>query len=384
MPSLDTFAEEKLARIAAQGRLREPVVTRALERAWAMRAGRSLLSFSGNDYLALRDHAEVRAAATAAIDEHGTGAGAAYLVTGNHPLYVELESELATFTEAAAALIFGSGYLASIGTIPALVGSGDLILIDERMHACSMTGARLAGCTVELFRHNDVGDLKRKLQLHRASFRNAIVITEGVFSMDGDLAPLPALGTLAHEFEAWFMVDDAHGFGTLGDGRGAAFASGAEASVDVLVGTLSKALASYGGYVCASASVIALLRNRARSFIYSTALPPASVAAALTALRILKREPARAALPLASARAFTHALGLSPATSAIVPLIVGTSDNAMRAAADLERDGFLVVPIRPPTVPEGSARLRVSFSAAHTSDDVARLARSVRARSIFA
>ena len=380
MPSLDTFAEEKLARIEANGRLREPVVTRALTGEWTMREGRRLLSFSGNDYLALRDSPEVRAAAIAAISEHGTGAGASYLVTGKHPLYDELESELSAFIGSEAACVFGSGYLANIGTIPALAGRGDLILLDELSHACAMTGARLAGSAVHLFRHNDVLDLKRKLQAHRGGCRNAIVITEGVFSMDGDVAPLPALSTVAREHDAWLMVDDAHGFGTLGHGRGAAFIEGAEASVDVMVGTLSKALASYGGFVCASASVIALLRNRARSFAYATALPPASVAAALAALRIIRRDPGRTASPLSKARGFTQLLRMRPAMTAIVPLIVGTPHRAMRAAAELERDGFLVVPIRPPTVPEGTARLRVSFSAAHSPGDVSRLADAVRDR----
>jgi 8-amino-7-oxononanoate synthase len=378
MSSLDTFADEKLARIEAAGRLRRPQTTYPLGGAWAQRGGRPMLSFSSNDYLGLRDDPAVRAAAIAAIEEFGTGAGAAYLVTGNHPLYAELEGKLAAFKGTEAACIFGSGYLANIGTIPTLAGPGDLLLVDEFAHSSIMLGARLAGCAVRLFEHNDTDDLERELRARRAAFAHAVVITEGVFSMDGDIAPLPAQSRLAREYDAWFMVDDAHGFGVLGGGRGTAFIPGAQAAVDVQMGTLSKALASYGGYVCASASVVNLLRNRARSFIYSTALPPATLAAALAALQIIEREPELTRLPVAKARAFSQALGLGAAQSPIVPLIVGASDAALAAAATLEEHGFLVVPIRPPTIPEGTARLRFSFSAGHADADVARLAETVR------
>lgn len=380
MPSLDTFARQKLARIEANGRLRTPCTTFPLGAQWTIRNGRRLLSFSSNDYLGLRDRPEVRDAAIAAIQQHGTGAGASYLVTGNHPLYADLETKLATFKGTAGACVFGSGYLANIGTIPALAGPEDVLFVDERAHACIMQGARLARSRVELFGHNDTPDLECKLRSQRSSFRHALVITEGVFSMDGDVAPLAALSALAHGYDAWLMVDDAHGFGVLGRGRGTAFIAGAEAAVDIHLGTLSKALASCGGFVCASAPVVALLRNVARSFVYSTALPPASVAAALAALEIIESEPALTEVPIAKARAFTAALGMPEAQTPIVPIIAGTSGAAMRAAAALEDQGFLVVPIRPPTVAEGSARLRFSFSAAHADADVARLARTVSAQ----
>lgn len=380
MPSLDTFARQKLARIEADGRLRTPRATTPLGGAWTSREGRRLLSFSSNDYLGLRDRPAVRDAAIAAIERYGTGAGASYLVTGNHPLYGVLEAKLSAFKGTEAACVFSSGYLANVGTIPALAGPEDVLFVDELAHACIMQGARLARSRVELFAHNDALDLERKLRSQRDSFRNALVITEGVFSMDGDIAPLPALSTLAHAHGAWLMVDDAHGFGVLGRGRGTAFITGAEAAVDLHMGTLSKALASCGGYVCASAPVVALLRNVARSFMYSTGLPPAAVAAALAALDVIEREPALTELPVEKARAFSAALGLPEARTPIVPLIAGTSEAAMRAAAALEEQGFLVVPIRPPTVAEGSARLRFSFSAVHTDTDVARLARAVRSQ----
>jgi 8-amino-7-oxononanoate synthase len=377
-PSLDTFAKARLARIEAAGRLRTPRQTRPLGGAAATRNGRRLISFSSNDYLGLREAPAVRSAAVAAIAEYGAGAGASYLVTGNHPLYAQLEYQLAKFKGTEAACIFGSGYLANIGTIPTFAGPDDLLLVDELSHACIRAGARLAGSTLQLFAHNDVLDLQRKLRQHRGAFRNALVVTEGVFSMDGDVAPLSALSTLAHEYDAWLMVDDAHGFGVLGAGRGSAFISGVPVAVDIQMGTLSKALGSYGGFVCASRPVVDLLRNRARSFIYSTALPPASVAAAVAALGIIAAEPGLTAVPVAKAHAFSRAVGLRAAESPIVPLIVGESERAMDAAAMLEERGFLVVPIRPPTVAEGSARLRVCFSALHGDDDVERLAEVVR------
>lgn len=343
-----------------------------------MQNGRRLISFSSNDYLGLREAPAVRAAAIAALTAFGSGAGASYLVTGNHPLYAQLERQLADFKGTQDTCIFGSGYLANIGTIPTFAGPEDLLLVDERCHSCITAGARLAGATVQLFCHNDVLDLKCKLRELRNAFRHVLVVTEGVFSMDGDRAPLSELSPLAHEYDAWLMVDDAHGFGVLGGGRGSAFVDGGHVAVDIHMGTLSKALGSYGGFVCASGPVIDLLRNRARSFIYSTALPPASVAAALAALGIIASNPKLTEEPLLKARAFSRELDLPGADSPIVPLVVGTSESALEAAARLEESGFLVVPIRPPTVAEGSARLRVCFNASHSADDVARLAECVR------
>ena len=383
MSSLDTFATERLARIEADGRLRQPRPTRPLGGAGALQNGRRLVSFSSNDYLGLREAPAVRAAAIEAIAEFGTGAGASYLVTGNHPLYARLERQLADFKGAEDTCIFGSGYLANIGTIPTFVHTGDLLLVDERCHACIMAAARLSGSALHLFGHNDVEDLQRKLRGQRGRFRHALVVTEGVFSMDGDRAPLAALSALTHEYDAWLMVDDAHGFGVLGGGRGSTCADESRIAVDIQLGTLSKALGSYGGFVCASTPVVDLLRNRARSFIYSTALPPPSVAAASAALDIIMREVALTEQPLAKARAFVRALGLREAQSPIVPLIVGPSQRALDVAASLQDDGFLVVAIRPPTVPEGSARLRVCFNAVHADADVVRLAESLRERRVL-
>ena len=223
-------------------------------------------------------------------------------------------------------------------------------------------------------------DARLVLASHRGRHAHALIVTDGVFSMDGDLAPLRELAGLAQEFDAWLMSDDAHGLGVIGGGRGSSFADGAKAQVDLQMGTLSKALGSYGGYLCASGPVIDLIKTRARTLIYSTGLPPASAAAALAGLDVIAADPGLAARPLAKARAFTAATGLPPAQSPIVPLVLGEAVAALEASAMLEREGFLVTAIRPPTVPAGSARLRLAFTAAHPDEDIARLAELVRAR----
>jgi 8-amino-7-oxononanoate synthase len=230
------------------------------------------------------------------------------------------------------------------------------------------------------FRHNDTAQLAELLDQERGRHRHLLIVTEGVFSMDGDRAPLPALAEIAAARDAWLMVDDAHGLGVLGNGRGSSFAAGGPVRVALQMGTLSKALGSYGGYLCASAPVIELMKSRARTLIYSTGLPPASVAAALAALDLIAHEPELCALPLAKARRFTALAGLPEAQSAIVPVILGEEAAALDAARELESDGFLITAIRPPTVPEGTARLRVTFCAQHPDDAIDRLASLIRAR----
>jgi 8-amino-7-oxononanoate synthase len=377
MSSLDDFAMGKLAGLESRHLLRT-LVTTARREVVVERNGRRLVSFSCNDYLGLSTHPALAEAARDAIAQYGVGAGASRLVTGNHPLYDALESRLARLKGTAGCCVFGSGYLANTGIIPVLAGSGDLMLIDELAHACLWAGARLSGATVLPYRHNDLDDLRALLEESRTRHGKTVILTDGVFSMDGDLAPLPALGRLAREYDAWLMADDAHGIGVLGRGRGSTFATGTAADVPLQMGTLSKAIGAYGGYLCASAPVIELMKNRARPLIYSTALPPAIVAAAIAALDLIAGDPALAAMPLAKARAFTARAGLRPATSQIVPVIVGAAEAALAAARFLEAEGYLVVPIRPPTVPAGTARLRFAFTARHDDGDIARLADLVR------
>jgi len=381
MRSLDDYASRKLAALDNARLRRTPVVT-ARDGIYVERAGRRLISFSCNDYLNLSRHPTVIKAAVEAAERYGAGAGASRLVTGNHPLYAELEIRLARLKATEAACVFGSGYLANAGIIPALVGADDLILVDELSHACIHAGAKLSGASVQRYRHAEVAHAEALLNEYRAGHPRALLVTDGVFSMDGDLAPLHDLAIVAKRFDAWLLADDAHGLGVVGGGRGSSFANGnaGPADVPLQMGTLSKAIGAYGGYLCASQAVIDLMCTRARTFIYSTGLPPPVVAAAIAALDIIERDKAYVAEPLRKARLFTRALNLPEPQSAIVPMILGDSDAAMTAARSLEDDGFLVVAIRPPTVPRGTARLRFAFTAQHPDAEIERLGDSVRRR----
>jgi 8-amino-7-oxononanoate synthase len=380
MSSLDDFARDKLAGLDTGQLRRKLVVTARRGSALVERGGRPLISFSCNDYLGLSAHPALAQAARDALQKYGVGAGASRLVTGNHPLYDALEERLARLKGTAAACVFGSGYLANTGIIPALVGGGDLVAIDELSHACLWAGARLAGATVVPYPHNDLAQLRALLGERRTRHGKAMIVTDGVFSMDGDLAPLVELGVLARDFDAWLMADDAHGIGVIGNGRGSTFAGERPADVPLQMGTLSKAVGAYGGYLCASEPVVEFMKNRARTLVYSTGLPPAIAAAAIAALDFIARNPDHAALPLRKAKAFTRRAGLAEAASPIVPVIVGEAEDALAAARILEAEGFLAVPIRPPTVPAGTARLRLAFTACHEDADIARLADLVRTR----
>jgi 8-amino-7-oxononanoate synthase len=378
--SLNNFVRSKLDALE-QANLRRSLVDSTREDGvWIERDGRRLLSFSCNDYLNLTHHPRVKAAAVAAIEKYGAGAGASRLVTGNHPLFAELETRLARLKQTEAACIFGSGYLANAGIIPAVVGEGDLLLIDELSHSCLWAGSQLSRAKVQTFRHNDLVHVEALLKTYRANHKNALIVTDGVFSMDGDLAPLAELGALAQAHDAWLMSDDAHGLGVLAEGKGSVFANGTKAPVDLQMGTLSKSLGSYGGYLCGSGAVIDLIKTRARTLIYSTGLPPASVAAAIAALDIIESDPELTARPLANAQAFTRVLNLPLATSPIVPIVIGEEAAALEAQHILEREGFLVTAIRPPTVPAGTARLRLAFTAGHPREDIDRLAAIIRTR----
>jgi 8-amino-7-oxononanoate synthase len=376
--SLDEFASAKLAALERAGLRRTPVTT-ARDSIWVEREGRRLLSFSCNDYLNLSRHPAVIRAAIDAAERYGVGAGASRLVTGNHPLYAALEARLARLKGTEGACVFGSGYLANSGIIPALIGPDDLILVDEHSHACIHAGAKLSGARLLRYRHCDTAHVAALLGEHRRRHPRALIATDGIFSMDGDLAPLRELSHLAQAFDTWLLADDAHGLGVVGGGRGSSFAAGT-AEVPLQMGTLSKAVGSYGGYLCASAPVIELMHTRARPFIYSTGLPPPVVGAAIAALDLIERDPSRAGEPLRKANMFARALDLPKAQSAIVPVILGPSEAAVAASEYLADHGFLVVAIRPPTVPAGTARLRFAFTAEHPEAEIERLAELVRDR----
>lgn len=340
--------------------------------------GRRLLNFSSNDYLGLSGHPEVVAALRQAADEHGVGATAAALVCGHRRVHAQLEEALAEWTERQRALLFSTGYAANTGVLQALLGPGDWCVQDRLNHASLIDGARLAGCGLRRYPHGDAEAAARQLALCGAGA--ALLASDGVFSMDGDVAPLAALAECARTMRATFMVDDAHGLGVLGpEGAGSVAAAGLDAeSVPVLVGTLGKALGTAGAFVAGQAEVIDALAQFARSHVYSTAMPPVLAAATLAAVRLARRESWRrqhlAAL-VARFRSGAGELGLPVMASQtpIQPLLVGASERALAVSAALERAGMLVVAIRPPTVPAGRARLRITFTAAHGPDDVDRL-----------
>jgi 8-amino-7-oxononanoate synthase len=375
MRTLDQFAEQKLAALKQRGLLRTLRESRREDGIWIERGGRKLLSFCCNDYLNLAQHPAIAEAAIAAIREYGVGAGGSRLITGNHPLFAKLEEKLARLKGTDAACVFGSGYLANAGIIPVLAGDDGLILIDELSHACLWAGTQLSRGRTHIFRHNDLDHLEALLKSERAKHPQALIVTDGVFSMDGDLAPLADMNTLAQRHDAWLMTDDAHGLGVLGGGRG----SGRD-DIPLQMGTLSKAIGGYGGYLAASRPVIELMKNRARTFVYSTGLPPVMAAAAIAALDLIERERDYIARPLANARTFTRLTNLPDAQSPIVPVIIGDEEPTMQASRLLEDEGFLVSGIRPPTVPQGTSRLRFTFTAQHPKAEIERLAGIVRSR----
>jgi 8-amino-7-oxononanoate synthase len=375
--SLDRFANSKLDRLTAQGLRRSVVDTHRTDAVHLRRGGRDLVSFCCNDYLGLTHHPAVKAAAAAAVEEYGAGAGASRMITGNHQLYAILERKLAAFKGTEAACVFGSGYMANTGIVPALAGDGDLVVLDELGHASMHMGTRASGAEIRTFRHNDAVDLFRILAAERDRFANCLVLTEGVFSMDGDRAPLDKLAAVAADRDAWLMVDDAHGFGVLGGGRGSAWEFDPVPKIPLQMGTLSKAAGVYGAFLCASTAVVELMKNRARSLVYTTGLPPSVIAAGIAAVDIIATDAGRVSRPLRHARAFCDAVGIAAPQSPIVPMIVGDEKAALDASAALEACGFLVMPIRPPTVPAGTSRLRFTFAAEHTDDQITALAGAV-------
>lgn len=329
------------------------------------------ISFASNDYLGLSQHPEVKEAAIRAIENYGVGAGASRLVTGNHPLYAELEALLAKMKGTEAACVFASGFATNLGVITALMGKEDVVLFDRLAHASLIDGVMLSGATWLRFKHNDVEDCARLLAASRSKYRRCLIVTETVFSMDGDCAPVDELAVLAEKHDAWLLADDAHGLGVLKpDTR--------HPKPHLQTGTLSKSVGALGGYVCGSRALIEYLHSAARSLIYSTALPPSMLAAAITALKIIQQDDALRAAPLRHAQFFCSQLGLPQPSSAIVPLILGEEARALDAAQRLLEAGFIVSAIRPPTVPPGTSRLRFTFSALHREEDIERLCALIR------
>lgn len=345
-----------------------------------VRAGdRELLNFSSNDYLGLASHPALAEAAARAMRGHGFGSGASRLICGTLRPHAELEEKIATFKGTEAALAFGSGFAVGSGIVPAIVGKGDHVVLDKLCHACLVDGARASWATLRVFPHNNLDSLDRMLGKIRAASPcgRILVITESIFSMDGDLAPLPRLVEIKDNHGALLLLDEAHATGVLGpEGRGLASAAGVCSRVDFQMGTLSKALGCHGGFVAARRVWVDLIFNRARSFIFATAPPVPVVAAAAAALDLCasaEGEARRRLLERYSA-ALAAALGIAkPPASPIVPLVVGEARCALDASAALEAAGILVPAIRYPTVPNGTARLRFTATAAHREEDFAAL-----------
>jgi glycine C-acetyltransferase/8-amino-7-oxononanoate synthase len=341
--------------------------------------GRPVLMLCSNNYLGLAGHPSVREAAAEAAIRWGAGSGASRLISGSMEPHGDLERRLAAFEGYEAALLFGSGYLANSGVIAALAGRGEVVFSDELNHASIIDGCRLARAETFVYRHRDLDHLAWGLRAARG--RGALIVTDGLFSMDGDRAPLEGLFDLARRHSCRLMVDEAHATGTVGPGgRGTVADAGLSGEIDLLVGTLGKALGSYGAYVCASAEIVDYLLNTARSFIFSTALPPAVVVAAREALRLLEAEPdmvQRLGVNSAVLREALVAEGLHvlDSQSQIVPVVVGDSKLAMRLSEALLEHGMFAQGIRPPTVPEGTSRLRFTAMSTHDPTALRRAAR---------
>ncbi|MGI2323742.1 MULTISPECIES: 8-amino-7-oxononanoate synthase [unclassified Methylococcus] len=333
------------------------------------------VNFCSNDYLGLANHPAVREAFRRGVDRWGVGSGASHLVCGHSAAHHALEEELAEFTGRPRALLFSTGYMANLGVVSALAGRGDTVFEDRLNHASLLDGGLLSGARFRRYRHADARALEAALAESRAETR--LVVTDGVFSMDGDLAPLPELARVARDGRAWLMVDDAHGLGVLGaEGRGTLehFGLGAP-EVPVLVGTLGKALGTFGAFVAGSESLIDYLIQRARTYVYTTALPPAVAEATRVSLRLVREEPERRERLRCNVRRFragaaSLGFGLGDLPGPIQPLVIGANADALEASRRLGERGFLVSAIRPPTVQAGTARLRITLSAAHSNEQI--------------
>jgi 8-amino-7-oxononanoate synthase len=365
---------QRLQEISSRGLYRRMRMVSGPQGPRVLLDGRPVLLLCSNNYLGLADHPRVREAAAEAAMRYGAGAGASRLVSGTMRIHRRLEQRLAEFKGSAAALLFGSGYLANLGVISALAQQGDVVFSDQLNHASIVDGCRLSRAETVIYPHADMEKLEWSLQ--QAGPRGKLIVTDGLFSMDGDMAPLGEIVELARRFGARLIVDDAHGMGTVGPGgRGAVAAAGLEREVDVVIGTLGKALGSYGAFVCCEEPMARLLINTARTLIFSTALPPPAVAAAMASLELLREQPRRVEKLARNSRLLREALtaagvAVTKRESPIVPLIVGGAAEAVAASERALEGGVFAQAIRPPTVPDGTSRLRLALMASHTRSEL--------------
>ncbi len=369
--------QSELDERAAQGLLRSRRTLQSPQSPHIVVDGKTYLSFCSNDYLGLANHPQLIAALQQGAAQYGAGAGAAHLVSGHTQVHHELEVALAAFVDKPAALLFSTGYMANLGVVQALVGKDDTVFADKLNHASLNDAMQLSRANVQRYRHNDMAQLAQLLEKTRSGRK--LIITDAVFSMDGDLAPLPELLALCEQHDAWLLVDDAHGFGVLGEqGRGSLAHFGIASPRIIYMATLGKAAGVFGAFVAAEQVVINTLINHARSYVYTTATPPALASALLASLQLIFQGDAlRAHLQqlVAQLRSGLHDLRwrLMPSATAIQPLLIGDNQAALELSNALRERGIWVAAIRPPTVPQGTARLRITLSAAHSATDVTRL-----------
>jgi 8-amino-7-oxononanoate synthase len=368
---------EELRKLQAEGLLRGLLPLDSPAGPRVSRGGQELWNFSSNDYLGLARHPDIAAALIEGVHRYGAGSAASRLVCGTLPPHRLLEEAIAEAKQNEAALVFSSGFATALGVIPAVAGKEDFVLLDKLCHACLVDAARMSGATLRVFPHNDLAKLERLLLSIRAKQPQAriLVVTESVFSMDGDLCPLREIVDRTEMHDALLLLDEAHGFGVLGEhGMGLAERKGLQQRVTFQMGTLSKAAGLSGGYIAASREWIDLLVNRARSFIYSTAPPPALAHAALAALELIRSEEGKSL----RGKLRENISLISDSPTPIIPRILGSNEAALSASAALAEAGFMVPAIRYPTVPRGTARLRISLSAAHPPETVAALTEALK------
>jgi 8-amino-7-oxononanoate synthase len=385
MKDFESVLCERLASLREQGLYRELRRVDSPQSPRIQLEGKTLLNFSSNDYLGLANHPALKQAAAHATERYGAGAGASRLICGSLAPHQELDEALAAFKGTQAALAFSTGYAAALGTICALMSAKDVIILDKLVHASIVDAARLSGAKLRVFAHNDLNELGDLLQWAAARIRNTnsshtaaqaqvLVVTESVFSMDGDHAPLREIVQLKDKFGAWLMIDEAHATGLYGlNRRGLAEELRVAAEIEIQMGTLGKALGAAGGYICGSRTLIDYLINRARSFIFSTAPVPASAAAAIAALKLVQSDSGEARRQQLWQMVSVLEPDLSKLRSAIIPIHIGDEKKAVETAEVLRQRGIFVPAIRYPTVSRGKARLRVTLTAAHTSADLKEL-----------
>jgi 8-amino-7-oxononanoate synthase len=350
--------------------------------------GKRYVLLASNSYLGLSLDPAVVEAARRALEKYGTGSGGSRLVSGSTDLHRELEERIASFKSTGSSIIFSSGYLANIGTISSLVGEGDIVYSDELNHASIIDGCRLSRADIRIYRHLDYGHLESLLKSGSGKKGKKLIVTDTVFSMDGDLASLPALVGLSERFGCMLMVDEAHAAGVLGErGSGATEHFGVEEHVPIVMGTLSKAIGSLGGYIAGSRELIDFIRNRVRSYIFDTSLPAASLAASIAAIDIIEKEPSRREHLWRLIKMFKSGIGdmgltVLPSDSAIVPVLVGEAEPALEFAAALRECGIYTPAVRPPSVPEGKCRIRATLMATHTEEHVGLALSAFKAASV--